>query len=109
MSGEPFFCPIACIISADDLDEAIYVAGDVSYGLSSGIVTKWIQKFERFQNESRAGFISVNCSPAVSELHAPFGGVKASSYAHREQGPRGLDFYTEIKYSLRLHGVKIGN
>lgn len=96
INQEEIFGPVACVIRAEGLDEAIDIANDVPYGLSSGIVTGSLQTSERFQREARAGLISVNCSPAVSEPQAPFGGVKASSYGPREQGPRGLDFYTEV-------------
>lgn len=87
------FGPIACVISVNDLDEAIAVANDTPYGLSSGIVTSSLSTSEHFQNNSQAGLISVNTSPAVSELQAPFGGVKQSSYGPREQGEAGLEFY----------------
>lgn len=95
INQEEIFGPVACVLRADDIDHAIHLANDVPYGLSSGVVTGSLATSERFQRSARAGLITVNASPAVSELQAPFGGVKESSYGPREQGPRGLDFYTE--------------
>ncbi|UTX53733.1 aldehyde dehydrogenase family protein [Leucobacter aridicollis] len=94
LNQDEIFGPVACIIEADGIEHAIEIANDVPYGLSAGIVTTGLATSERFQAEVRAGLVSVNASPAVSELHAPFGGVGASSYGPREQGTRAFDFYT---------------
>ncbi len=96
LNQEEVFGPVACVIEAGDLDEAIQIANDVPYGLSAGIVTASLAASERFQSAIAAGLVSVNASPAVSELHAPFGGVGDSSYGPREQGARAFDFYTTI-------------
>lgn len=104
LNQEEIFGPVACVISAEDLDEAIHIANDVPYGLSAGIVTDSLAASEQFQAEIQAGLVSVNASPAVSELHAPFGGVGDSSYGPREQGSRALDFYT----SISSHFVSVG-
>ncbi|GAA1325209.1 aldehyde dehydrogenase family protein [Leucobacter albus] len=104
LNQDEIFGPVACVIEAGDLDEAIAVANDVPYGLSAGIVTRSLAVSERFQAGVRAGLVSVNASPAVSELHAPFGGVGASSYGPREQGTRAFDFYT----TTSTHFVSFG-
>lgn len=94
LNQDEIFGPVACVIAAEDLDDAIAIANDVPYGLSAGVVTSSLAASERFQDRVRAGLISVNASPAISELQAPFGGVGDSSYGPREQGSRALDFYT---------------
>lgn len=105
LNQEEIFGPVACVIEASGLEEAIAIANDVPYGLSAGIVTSSLSASERFQDGIRAGLVSVNASPAVSELHAPFGGVGASSYGPREQGTRALDFYT----TMSSHFVSFGS
>lgn len=94
LNQEEIFGPVACVIPAGDPDEAIAIANDVPFGLSAGIITDSLALAEQFQSTVRAGLVSVNASPAISELHAPFGGVGDSSYGPREQGPHALDFYT---------------
>lgn len=104
LNQEEIFGPVACVIEADSLDHMIDIANDVPYGLSAGIVTSSLAASERFQAEIRAGLVSVNASPAISELQAPFGGVGASSYGPREQGARAFDFYT----TTSSHAVSFG-
>ncbi|GAA1324320.1 aldehyde dehydrogenase family protein [Leucobacter albus] len=94
INREEVFGPVACVSRVDEFDEALYAANNVPFGLTSGLITSSLARSERFQQQAEAGLITVNASPAVSELHAPFGGAKASSYGPREQGPRGLEFYS---------------
>lgn len=44
-----------------------------------------------------AGMVRVNQSTAGVDLHAPFGGIKDSSFGPREQGRGARDFYTETR------------
>lgn len=94
LNQEEIFGPVACVIEAADLDEAIVFANDSRYGLSAGIVTDSQAAIARFFEQVEAGLLSVNASPAVSELHVPFGGVKESGYGPREQGGYAREFYT---------------
>lgn len=94
LNQEEIFGPVACVIEATDVDEAIAIANDSRYGLSTGIVTGSQVAINRFFDEVEAGLVSVNTSPAVSELHVPFGGVKESGYGPREQGRYAREFYT---------------
>lgn len=96
INQEEIFGPVACVIRAADLDEAISVANDSRYGLSSGIITGSQSAISRFTEEIEAGLISVNASPAISELHVPFGGVKESGYGPREQGGYAREFFTSV-------------
>lgn len=96
LNQEEIFGPVACVIPALDLDDAIAIANDSRYGLSSGIVTGSHSAISRFTEQVEAGLVSVNASPAISELHVPFGGVKASGYGSREQGGYAREFYTTV-------------
>lgn len=96
LNQEEIFGPVACVIPAVDLDEAIAIANDSRYGLSSGIVTGSQSAITRFTEDIEAGLVSVNASPAISELHVPFGGVKESGFGPREQGGYAREFYTSV-------------
>src|SRR5690554_666841 len=96
LNQEEIFGPVACVIEAADLDEAISVANDSRYGLSAGIVTGSQAAVTRFTEEVEAGLVSVNASPAISELHVPFGGVKESGFGPREQGGYAREFFTTV-------------
>lgn len=104
LNQEEIFGPVACVIESEDLDEAIAVLNDTPYGLSAGIMTSSLASSEEFQRRVEAGMISVNASPAISEPHVPFGGVKDSGHGPREQGMAAQHFFTEqTTHFVRSH------
>jgi acyl-CoA reductase-like NAD-dependent aldehyde dehydrogenase len=94
---EEVFGPVVCVNSVRDLDEGIALANDTDFGLSSGIFTNDMAKTLRFMREMRAGLVHVNRETGSTEVHVPFGGVKASSSMQREQGMAARDFFTLSK------------
>jgi acyl-CoA reductase-like NAD-dependent aldehyde dehydrogenase len=94
---EEVFGPVVCVNSVSGLDEAIERANDTDFGLSSGIFTNDMAKTLRFMRESRTGLAHVNRETGSTEVHVPFGGVKASSSLQREQGMAARDFFTVSK------------
>jgi aldehyde dehydrogenase (NAD+) len=96
---EEVFGPVVGIMSVEDSDEAIEVANDTEYALSSGICTRSIKEAEKFRRASRAGLVTINAPTAGIDYHVPFGGKKPSGYGGRENGPAAQEFYTEIKTS----------
>jgi aldehyde dehydrogenase (NAD+) len=105
INREEVFGPVAAVIRAADLDEAIAIAGDTEYALSAGICTRSIACAERFRRATRAGMISVNAPTAGAEFHLPFGGRAPSGYGPREQGTATAAFFTESKTTYINHGV----
>jgi len=99
------FGPIASVIKVGDLDEAIAVANDCDYALSSGIATTSLRNAEKFRRESRAGLVMINTPTAGLDYHVPFGGRSPSGYGGRETGSASAEFFTEIKTSYIHHGV----
>ena len=99
VNQEEMFAPIACIIPAADLDEAIAIANDTKFGLTAGIVTRSLARATKFRRESRSGCLMVNLATAGTDYHVPFGGVRQSSYGPREQGRYAVEFYTQVKTS----------
>ncbi len=99
INREEVFGPVASVIQVADYDEALQVANDTEFGLSSGICTQSLSKATHFRRNSAAGTVAVNLTTTGSEYHVAFGGRKASSYGAREQGRYAMDFYTSIKTS----------
>lgn len=87
------FGPVLCVIAYDNLNEALNIANDTEYGLSSAVFGPEEQALE-FAYKIRAGEVIVNNG---SSLHkAPFGGYKHSGIG-REGGKHGLEEFLEIK------------
>lgn len=97
INREEVFGPFATIIRFDDFDEALALANDTDYGLSSGICTTSHKYANHFRLGIRSGLTMVNLPTAGLDYHVPFGGVKGSSYGQREQGTYAVDFYTNVK------------
>jgi len=96
---EEIFGPVAAVIRVRDYDEALHVANDTPFGLSSGICTTSLSKSAHFRRNSEAGMVMVNLPTAGVDYFVPFGGRKASSYGSREQGRYAVEFYTSVKTS----------
>jgi acyl-CoA reductase-like NAD-dependent aldehyde dehydrogenase len=97
INQEEIFGPVASVIRVRDYDEALQVANDVPFGLSSGIVTRSLKYASDFRRRSQAGMVMVNVPTAGVDYHVPFGGRKGSSYGPREQGRYAAEFYTSVK------------
>ena len=97
INREEVFGPVASVIRVRDYDEALEVANDTEFGLSSGICTTSLQYASHFRRHSQAGLVTVNLPTAGVDYHVPFGGRKASSYGPREQGRYAAEFYTTVK------------
>jgi len=97
INRDEIFGPVASVIRAKDYDEALAMANDTPYGLSSGIATTSLKHAEHFKRNSAAGMVMVNLPTAGVDYHVPFGGRKGSSYGQREQGRYAVEFYTTVK------------
>lgn len=104
INREEVFGPVASVIRVRDYDEALAVANDTEFGLSSGICTSSLKHATHFKRHAQAGMVMVNLPTAGVDPHAPFGGRKGSSYGAREQGAYARDFYTTIKTAYVFGG-----
>jgi alpha-ketoglutaric semialdehyde dehydrogenase len=102
INREEIFGPVASVIKVDSYDEALAVANDTPFGLSSGIFTNSLKHASDFRKKSAAGMVMVNLPTAGVDYHVPFGGRKGSSYGPREQGRHAVEFYTGIKTAYTL-------
>src|SRR6266516_1215307 len=97
ISREEIFGPVASVIRAKDYDEALALANDTEFGLSTGIVTTSLKYASHFKRHAQAGMVMVNVPTAGVDYHVPFGGRKGSSYGPREQGRYAAEFFTIVK------------
>jgi aldehyde dehydrogenase (NAD+) len=97
VAQEEIFGPVAAVLPARDIDDAVNIANGIRFGLSASICTRSLSAAFEFINRIEAGLVMVNLPSAGVEYQVPFGGSKASSMGMREQGPVAVDFYTEMK------------
>ncbi|HEX8368147.1 MAG TPA: aldehyde dehydrogenase family protein [Pyrinomonadaceae bacterium] len=97
IAQEEIFGPVLSVLRVRDFDEAMTVANDSQYGLTSSIFTNDPNLIFRFVDEIETGMTHINSPTTGGEAHIPFGGVKMTGIGAREQGSTALDFYTELK------------
>lgn len=106
IAQEEIFGPVACLIPFKDEADAIRLANDISYGLSSYVWTENLAKAHRMAAAVEAGMCFVN-SQNVRDLRQPFGGTKASGTG-REGGTWSYEVFCEPKnvcVSLGSHHI----
>ncbi|WP_405932971.1 NADP-dependent succinic semialdehyde dehydrogenase [Streptomyces sp. NBC_00827] len=91
---EEAFGPVATLYRVADLDEAVALANDSSFGLSSNVWTRDGAEVDRFVRDLEAGGVFVNGMTA-SHPAFPFGGVKRSGYG-RELSGHGIREFCNI-------------
>ncbi|MFD7135868.1 NADP-dependent succinic semialdehyde dehydrogenase [Streptomyces sp. NPDC059894] len=91
---EEAFGPVATLYRAADLDEAVLIANDSPFGLSSNVWTRDEAEVDRFVRDLEAGGVYVNGMTA-SHPAFPFGGVKRSGYG-RELSGHGIREFCNI-------------
>ncbi|MFI0843091.1 aldehyde dehydrogenase family protein [Mesorhizobium sp. IMUNJ 23232] len=102
ISQEEIFGPVASVIRVKDYEEALHVANDTPFGLSSGICTTSLKYATHYKRNAEAGMVMVNLPTAGVDFHVPFGGRKGSSHGSREQGRYAAEFYTTVKTAYTL-------
>ena len=92
---EEIFGPCCHIRPFDSEEEAVRLANDTEYGLSTTIWTRDLQRAHRVSAKIDVGITWVN-SWFLRDLRTPFGGSKQSGIG-REGGVHSLEFYTELR------------
>ncbi len=97
IAREEIFGPVLVMIDYDSEDEAIQMANDTEYGLSSYVQSENLDHARAVAAKIRAGQVVVN--GAGPDMNAPFGGYKQSGNG-REWGTHGLEEFLEVKAVL---------
>ncbi len=112
IAQEEVFGPVVCLMEVGSFAEAVAVANDVPYGLSTAIYTRDVNRAYAAMRDLDAGITYINAPTIGAEVHLPFGGVKQTGNGHREGGTGAIDFYTTWKtvyvdYSNKLQRAQI--
>lgn len=102
LSRNEVFGPLVGIIRAKDEKDALSIANDSMYGLSSAVFTADMQKGLRFARDIRAGMTHINDISVNDESNVPFGGEKNSGIG-RFNGEWVLEEFT------RTHWISMQN
>ena len=94
IAREEIFGPVLSMIPFDDEEEAISIANDTAYGLTSYLSTDDPVKANRVARRLRAGMVQMN--GAGRQSGSPFGGYKQSGNG-REGGTMGIHEFLEVK------------
>ena len=97
IAREEIFGPVLCVIPYRDEAEAIEIANDTSYGLSSYVLSSDVNHAKRVAEQLQTGRVVINSAP--HEPLAPFGGSKQSGIG-REFGVFGLEAFLEPRTIL---------
>jgi aldehyde dehydrogenase (NAD+) len=96
------FGPIAPIIKVDGEDEALHVANDTEYGLSSAVFTRDESRGLRFALKVEAGMTHINDATVDDNPNSPFGGEKNSGIG-RFGGEWVMQEFTTDHWVTALH------
>lgn len=92
---EEVFGPVVTVTPFDDVDEAIAVANDTTYGLAAGVWTRDLATAHHVSESIQAGIVWVNTYGVVDPA-MPWGGYKKSGWG-RENAEQVLHEFTEQK------------
>ncbi|WP_298715360.1 aldehyde dehydrogenase family protein, partial [Chitinophaga sp.] len=91
------FGPLAPVMKIKDLEDAVQLANSTAYGLSSGIVTKDMEKALYAVKNLRMGTVNINEVPGYRIESSPFGGIKDSGLGIKEGVIEAMKCFTYVK------------
>lgn len=92
---QELFGPVAVFYKVNSEEEAITLANDSQYGLSSVVFSQNTERADRVAAQLEAGMTFIN-GASITEPDTPFGGVKNSGYG-RELHERGIEEFVNLK------------
>ena len=95
--SEESFGPLVSVVIAENSEDALRIANDTEYGLSSAIYSRDINKAMKIAERLETGMCHINSSTVHDEPQMPFGGVKDSGWG-RFGGKAVLDEFTELRW-----------
>jgi aldehyde dehydrogenase (NAD+) len=94
---DEIFGPVLAVCQIGSLDEALELANNSIYGLSSAIFTKDLANAKKYIECIEAGLAHVNVHTGYKEPSMPFGGIKQSGAGLPENSRSGLEFFVDQK------------
>ncbi len=94
LAQEEVFAPVCALLVADSFDAAVAISNGVRHGLATSVFTRDLDRALEVADRIDTGLVRVNLPTSGVDLHAPFGGEKASGLGPREQGKAAREFYT---------------
>ncbi len=95
--AEESFGPVKPIIRVASEDEAVRVANDTEYGLSSAVFSRDVQRALAVAGRIQSGICHINGPTLNDEAQMPFGGVKGSGYG-RFGGKAAIAEFTDLRW-----------
>ncbi|ESY05019.1 salicylaldehyde dehydrogenase [Mesorhizobium sp. LNJC399B00] len=95
--SEESFGPVKPVIRVKGEDEAVRVANDTEYGLSSAVFSRDIRRAMAVAARIEAGICHINGPTVGDEVQMPFGGVKGSGYG-RFGGKASIAEFTDLRW-----------
>jgi acyl-CoA reductase-like NAD-dependent aldehyde dehydrogenase len=95
--SEESFGPVVAVIRVRGVDEAVRVANDTEYGLSSAVFGRDVKRAMDVALRIESGICHVNGPTVHDEAQMPFGGMKASGYG-RFGGKAAIHEFTELRW-----------
>jgi acyl-CoA reductase-like NAD-dependent aldehyde dehydrogenase len=93
--SQEVFGPVAAIMKARDVDDAIQIANRTPYGLGSNLWTSNLECAKQLSRRIEAGQVFIN-GIVASDPRLPFGGIKRSGYG-RELSEFGIREFVNIQ------------
>ncbi len=103
--GEETFGPVKAIVRVQGVDEAIRVANDNAYGLSSAVFGRDTARAIAVAQRIASGICHVNGPTVHDEAQMPFGGVKGSGWG-RFGGKAGIAEFTDLRWVTVQTGAR---
>ncbi|MBY5828739.1 aldehyde dehydrogenase (plasmid) [Rhizobium leguminosarum bv. trifolii] len=95
--AEESFGPVKPIIRVSGEEEAIRIANDTEYGLSSAVFSRNVQRAMAVAARIESGICHINGPTVNDEAQMPFGGVKGSGYG-RFGGKAAIAEFTDLRW-----------
>ena len=94
---EESFGPVVAVLRAKDDADAVRLANNSGYGLTSAVFSRDISRALKVADQIDAGMCHINGATVHDEAQMPFGGTKQSGYG-RFGGKAGIAEFTELRW-----------
>jgi aldehyde dehydrogenase (NAD+) len=97
LAQDEVFGPVLAVFRVKSFEEAVKIANDTRFGLTSAIYTQDLTLAMRYAEQAEVGMVHLNSPTIGGEAQVPFGGAKASGVGEREMAKDGILFFSKPK------------